>query len=128
LEKFLIVLGYAWRVLVNLIRLAIVLAVFSSLHTQFEFIVVSILGFIYLTIATVGSLHVMMSTQVALAFDRDLTRIRSLLGDETVDDHKAEMEEQSKVINRQFNKVYFIDMVFNSIIWIICFYHLFFAT
>ena len=54
--KFLIFLGWTWRVIANLISLLVVFYIFSKLEleTRFEFVVVSILGFIYLTIRAIA--------------------------------------------------------------------------
>jgi hypothetical protein len=124
MQTFLTVLGYAWRILINIIQLVIVLVVFLNLKGRFEVIVVSTLGFIYLTLRTMGWGQAVMLINMSLGIDREFAHIRGLLGEEITEKQKAETEELTKRTKRQMAKSY-VDLVFLSIIWIICLYQLF---
>jgi hypothetical protein len=118
-------LGYTWRVLVNLFYVAIILYVFEKLNGHHETtILVAVLGLIYVTIRTIGIGQTHVSIDISKALRGDLIRIRELLHDEFIDDHKLELKEQTQVVDRVIVKAY-IDAFFLGIVSLICLFVLF---
>jgi hypothetical protein len=100
MEAFLVALGYLWRVVSNLIQLLVVLYIFSKLKTPFEVIVVAVLGLIYTTVRTMGFGNFIAFTNLGKGLDQEFIRLRRLLGDQTVQEHEAEVSEQNKRLKR----------------------------
>ena len=123
MEKFLSLLAYLWRIAMNLIMLAIVVGILSRVHDRFETIVVAILGLLYVTIRTIAFGQALMFTQLAIGIDSDFSRIRRLLGDESVDEHQKEVTELKANFDRRMGRAY-VDIFFLAIISLICLYQL----
>lgn len=122
MSKFWHFLTYTWRVAINLVEIVIVLYIFSRLHSRFEFIVVSILGLIYCSLRTMGGALGLAIAQMSTSLDRELTRIRMLLGQDE-EYHLEEFAEAETNSNRQAVKIW-INLSFVSIIGIICLFNL----
>src|SRR6266852_4246329 len=106
-----IVLGWAWRLAVNVVQLIVVLAVFANLRGRFEIIVVSILGFIYIAVRVGAFSNGLLHVNLAKAFDHKMLHLRDLLGDPPADWEVKETADTIKSIDRQLKKAY-VDMAF----------------
>jgi hypothetical protein len=123
---FLSIVAYAWRVLVNLIMLTIVVGTLVSARGRFEITVIAILGLIYVVIRSIGIGQGMAYVHLASGLDAELTRIRELLGDDR-DLHRDEMDELRKIGKGRMGRLY-VDSAFLSIAFFICLYWLATAT
>jgi hypothetical protein len=135
MEIFLVVLGYVWRVVSNLIQLLVVLYIFSKLNERFEVIVIAVLGLIYTALRSMGWGLFMAFTGMERLLDREFLLLRRLLNDQTLqddderdliltEDWKAVAALKTKLMERAMFKSY-IDALFVGVIWIICLYQLF---
>jgi len=114
------VLGYVWRVLVNLFYVAIVLYVFAKLQGRHDTIIlVAVLGLIYVTIRSIaiGQGHGLIGMAKSLTVD--LMRIRELLRDEFIEDRRLSFKDDVEVADRLIIKAY-IDGFFLGIVSLIC--------
>jgi hypothetical protein len=118
-----IILGWIWRLAVNVIQLIVVVAVFSSLRGRFEVTVVSILGFIYIVIRVVGFGIGMGLINLAKGLDREIERLRNLLNNPFADWEVREKADAVKSFDRGEWKVY-VDMAFLALVWLVCVYEL----
>lgn len=123
MDKFFTGVLYIWRVLWNVVQLAIVLYVFSRLQGRIENILVSILGLIYVTIRTIAFGTWQMITNMAVALDKEFVNIRRLAGEET-EWRTTAIDETEKAIKRTTVKLY-IDMAFMALIMLVCLAQLF---
>lgn len=121
--RFLVFLGWTWRVVANLISLLIVFYIFSRLQNRFEIVVVSILGFIYLTMRATAFRQVLTTIAMGKALNTEFERVRALLG-EDLTSHRADVAEATKASDRLVAKGY-LDMTFASIISLICLFQFF---
>jgi hypothetical protein len=121
--QFYVVLGYVWRVAVNVVELFVVLYIFYHLNARFEIIVIAVLGLIYTTIRTVAWALFHGLNNLGRNLGREFLYLQSLLGDQTVEERAREASEQAKRADRVIMKTY-IDGFFISAIWIVCFYQL----
>jgi hypothetical protein len=120
-SKAMVALAYTWRVLVNVFFVAVVLYVFDKLHGRTENITVAVLGLVYVTIRGIAIWHGIGLSNTIKIMDADFTRIRELLGDEQhARDRREAAKTGSKSLERERNKLIFIDGIFLSIISIIC--------
>jgi hypothetical protein len=118
-------LGYAWRVLVNLFYVAIVLYVFEKLHGRHETtILVAVLGLIYVTIRSIAIGQAHGAAVLAKGLTVELMRIRELLRDETIEGRRLAFKDDVEVADRMINKAY-IDGFFLAIVSLICLLMLF---
>jgi hypothetical protein len=116
MEKFFVVLGYIWTVLWNVIQLALVLYVFDRLEGRLEFIVVSILGLIYVTMRAIAFNNGRALVTICQGIDKELTRIRELLHD----DSPGALTELNDVrVSRAFAKGY-INQCFLFLVFLSC--------
>jgi hypothetical protein len=114
------VLGYVWRVLVNVFYIAVVLYVFDKLQGRSEAIItVAVLGLIYVTIRSIAIWQGMGLANALKIIESDLIRLRELVRDEHVRDRWEAVKADSEVFDRTRNKL-LIDGFFLSIVSIIC--------
>lgn len=119
------VLKYAWRVILSVLQILIVLYVFSRLSVRFEIIVVAILGLIYVTVRSVAFGMWYMLVNIAVGANNDFIFIRKHIGDDvTAREEEAAMGHGKATQN--FYK-FVIDGIALSLISFICLYHLFVA-
>jgi hypothetical protein len=114
-------LGYAWRVLVNLFYVAIVLYVFEKLHGRHETtILVAVIGLVYVAIRgiAIAEAHVLIGIAKDLA--GQLIRVRELLHDKLVEDDKLKFEEQEQVMMDRVLTKLRIDGLFLGVVSLIC--------
>ena len=72
------IVGYIWRVIVNLFYLAVVMYALDKLHDRTETLIISTLGLIYVTIRTIawGQFIAMLGTNSALQIQLDTIQAR----------------------------------------------------
>jgi hypothetical protein len=115
-----VVLGYTWRVLVNVFYIAVVLYVFDKLQGRSEAIVtVAVLGLIYVTIRSIAIWQGMGLANALKVIESDLIRLRELFRDEHARNRLEASRADSEVLSRERNKL-FIDGFFLSIVSLIC--------
>ena len=124
MKTFMIVLGWIWRIAVNVVQLWVVLVVFERLQGRFENIVVAVLGLIYLAIRAVGFGNFLLQVSFAKASNHQMLRIRQLLSDPMVDEDAAAMADNSKAIDRAMMKGW-VDQAFLALVWVACLFALF---
>jgi hypothetical protein len=122
-ETFVNILGWIWRLAVNVIQLILVVVVFSTLRGRFEVTVVSIPGFIYVTIRTVGFGIWMAFVGLANGIEREVVRLRDLLNDPLAEWEVEGKAAALKIAKRTESKLY-VDMAFLGIVWLVCLYQL----
>jgi hypothetical protein len=120
-----VALGYAWRVLINMFYVVVVLYVFDKLHGRPEAIItVAVLGLIYVTIRSIAIWQGIGLTSGLKAIESDLIRLRELAHDEHARSRWDASKAESEVVSRVHNKL-LIDGFFLSIVSIICLFVLF---
>jgi hypothetical protein len=120
-----VVLGYTWRVLINIFYIAVVLYVFDKLQGRSEAIItVAVLGLIYVTIRSIAIWQGMGLANALKVIESDLIRLRELGRDEHARNRLEASKADSEVLSRERNKL-FIDGFFLSIVSIICLWVLF---
>jgi hypothetical protein len=119
------VIGYVWRVLVNVFYVAVVLYVFDKLQGHSEAIItVSVLGLIYVTIRSIAISQGMGLASALKVIESDIIRLRELVHDEQARQRLASSKADSEVLSRERNKLA-IDGFFLFIVSIICLLALF---
>jgi hypothetical protein len=80
MKRFLTFLRYVWHIAMRSLEIVVVLYVFSHLGARLEFILVALLGLIYVTIRSlaIGQLHIWIEAQTAI--EKDLTALLHLTG------------------------------------------------
>jgi hypothetical protein len=115
-----VAIGYAWRVLINVFYVGVVLYVFDKLQGRSEAIItVAVLGLIYVTIRSTAIGQGIGLTSGLKVIEADVIRLRELAHDEHARSRWNASKTESVVINRERNKL-FIDGFFLSIVSIIC--------
>jgi hypothetical protein len=114
-----VIIGYAWRVLINIFYIAVILYVFDKLQRRPEIVTVAVLGLIYVTIRTIAIGQAIGLFNALKIIEADIVQIRELLKDEHAADRWEAAKADSKVLERTRNKLY-IDGFFLSIVSIIC--------
>jgi hypothetical protein len=99
-------LAYLWRLIVNLVALAVVVGVLSELQGRFEIIVGSVLGILYATTRTIAFSHALVLRQMAVGIDTELSHIRFLLGDPDLQAHKQRIKDLKEIGDRRINRLY----------------------
>ncbi len=142
-------LGIIWNVIVNIITVAIVWGIFSIASTNFETIVIAVLVLIYLSMQTFASGLSLSQLKFMEALDAEFRKVKKIIKNDvdreelmkeaqTLDqinnimttpltekekEEKEEREKITKVIQKQTTEFY-INAVFQVIIYIIALYHI----
>jgi len=116
--------GYTWTVIVNLITIGVVLAIYGSIYTDFEIIVVSLLILIYLSVQSLSMISGKMTIETTFALDTEFKQIRRLLKDEPNEYEVEENQEAKKKVDKAMMKMY-INAGFLFIIYLIALFHIF---
>jgi hypothetical protein len=115
-----VALGYAWRILINILYIAVVLYVFDKLQGHSEAIItVAVLGLIYVTIRSMAIGQGIGLTSGLKVIESDLIRLRELACDEHARERWDASKAEAEVLNRARNKL-LIDAFFLTIVSIIC--------
>lgn len=119
--------GYAWRVLIGLIELAVVWALVNATHTKFEEIVVG--GLIVIYASVLGSFKLLGRAQLELATKQweYLIALGKLLNDPNADSYSEVIKEQAERTSESA-AAFWINVVFNSLVGLIGFVVLFLAA
>jgi hypothetical protein len=117
---------YTWAVIVNLITIAIVLAIFNSVEVGFQTIVVSALILIYLSVQAFLMIYGRTTAQIIFALSAEFNRIKALVAP---DDFKSaaeqeELEEAEKTFATALTKMY-INVAFMLVTYVIALLQLF---
>ncbi len=111
------------RIFWNFVTLAIVVVIFSRLQAHFEVIVMSVLGFLYVSIKSVDLRNTNNFVDAGFVIDEQLLRIRSLLDDQTIKDREDQLQGLKKLTNHKKN-LRNIDILFLAVIWCFCLFQL----
>ena len=122
-------LGYIWTVVINLIAVAVALAIFSNLYSKFEIIVIALLGLIYISIQGFVMMYGKTTAELVFGLDGEFRRIRSMLRSDINDGEieKKELEEveaAKKKVSHAAVKMY-INIFFMVVVYIIILWNLF---
>jgi hypothetical protein len=111
------IVGYTWRVLVNLFYLAVVMYALDQLHGRTETLIISTLGLIYVTIRTIawGQFIAMLGTNSALQIQLDTIQARL---DGTFDPIMP--SEEIMALQKSWQIKWVIDSIFLTIISLFC--------
>lgn len=115
-------LSYAWRFIVNIIILWLVISIFNNIYTNFETIIVSLLIFIYLGLSSFLSLWGNAKSEEILQSYNEFKKLRILLKEEVNEDEEmAEQQdlEQSKIYFKRCKIQGYINEIFRFIIFVI---------
>jgi hypothetical protein len=72
-----VVVGYIWKVAVNLVILFIVASALEKLHDRNEALIISVLGMVYVTIRTTQGFQGLATVEIAFRHQEQLDAIRS---------------------------------------------------
>jgi hypothetical protein len=117
-------IGWLWRIVWRLILLFIIWSVFLTLKTRLEFILVSILGLIYVAIRGSWLGQVVIFERFMIALGQDFHYLRKLLNDPQVDALSSQLAEIEKKRGQGEAKVFF-ESIFLMTISLLCIYMLF---
>lgn len=110
------IVGYIWRVVINLFYLAIVLFTLNELRGRTETLVISTLGIIYVTIRTIAWGQFIATLSVTAALQSQLNTIQARL-DGTFDPIPAD---EIEAIQKAWHIKWIIDVIFLGIISLLC--------
>ena len=102
-------LGIVWKVIVNIITLAIVLGIFSIASTQFETIVLSVLILIYLSIWVFATSWGMYQLKFSETLDSEFKNIKRLLDKDTGYSNLKDLFTGEDILNSNFPRENFLD-------------------
>jgi hypothetical protein len=114
-------LTYGWTVLINLITLFIVFAIFEVVYGSFETIVCSLLILIFINLASFTAGYSQMTTKRIFMDHARYKKLRNLMQQhEDPNEMAAEADDEEKAnITAKKNEVrFYINSVFNFIIYI----------
>jgi hypothetical protein len=111
------IVGYIWRVIVNLFYLAVVVYALDQLRGRTETLIISTLGLIYVTIRTIawGQFIAMLGTNSALQLRLDTIQARL---DGTFDPIMP--AEEIAALQKTWQVKWIIDSIFLAIISLLC--------
>jgi hypothetical protein len=116
-------LGYLLRISLALLKVLIVLYVFSRLNVRFEIIVVAILGLIYVAVLHVGAGLELILAKFLVGWEKDFIFIRKHIGDD-IREREMEFRGIEKKLKGWFAP-WMIEGVTNLAITGICLFELF---
>jgi hypothetical protein len=127
-KTWLTLLRVAWGILVNLVKLAIIVAVLQGGSTRFEALVITLLVLIYLTIV-VGQLAAgrFLYGDLMLRTSENSVMLATLLNDAHQEAETAERLEGLKEALSWARVRFWIDAGFSTVFWIVAVGYLFSA-
>lgn len=129
-------LGIIWKVIINIITIAVVLGIFSIASSKFETIVLAVLVLIYLSLSTFTAIWGLHQIEFGEALQKQLDLIKRKLGitryyeeygnddDGFTDKFEKEMETEAKEKKKTLMIKFYINVGFQTIIYIIALYNL----
>ncbi len=136
-------LGIVWKVITNIITIAVVLGIFSIASSKFETIVLAVLVLIYLSITGFSTIWALRQIEFAEALDNEFKGIKQLLNKNAINEfnkindlldnpiEKPEIDEYEKeaIEARAESKKtlmikFYINAGFQTLIYIIALYNL----
>jgi hypothetical protein len=112
-------LEYTWRVTKNIFYVIVVICVLDRVVGRAEHIVIAVLGLIYVSLRGEGLYRSRNLYILTFSIHSELLRIRELLGDKIVGDHKDEIKKHKREASHWLFKS-LIDGTFLTLIGIIC--------
>ena len=110
---------YVWQIAANALYVVVVIFVLNRLEGRPEQIVVAVLGLLYVSSRAQALSTSRTFVNLAWGISDHFVRIRELLGDETLDEHKMKIQKPKTEAPHVIAKSV-IDGVFLSIISLIC--------
>jgi hypothetical protein len=120
-------LGHLWRVIVNLVVIAVVLAMFSVAESPFETIVVSGLVLIHQSVAWSTTMLTRNSIEQVIHIARLLLRVLRRLDDSEADEGEKGLKEAVEGYEA-LNVAFYINGTGTAIVWVIAIWQLLVAT
>jgi ABC-type multidrug transport system permease subunit len=108
-------LWWAWKIIVNLLILLIVILVLDHLHERQEKLIIPVLGMLYVTIRTIGAATGLATLQFALAQQDQIDEVHRLLDGAFNPDRSDAKKEFQK-----YNTGWMIDGFFLFLISVCC--------
>lgn len=121
-------ISYGWTVLINIITIAVVISIFDAIYGTFETIVCSLLVLIYVNLSSFGAIYGQSTTKRILMDHARFKRLRTLLKEEPDPNEvafEADDEESVKVEAKKSEIKFYINTVFNFLIYIIAIVNIF---
>jgi hypothetical protein len=119
--------GYAWRILTNVVEVAVVLFAFSRLHDDFQIIVMAVLGTIYVAVRGVGLGLTVCYAKLQATLDEEFPRLRHILNDSQLN-HSHDIARRGEGKTRTHSRIV-VHSVINSYgmvaVSLICMYEFF---
>ncbi|WP_407194304.1 hypothetical protein [Bradyrhizobium sp. STM 3566] len=111
-----VVIGYIWKVAVNIVILFIVAWALDKLHERAEALVIPVLGIIYVTIRTTQGFQGLAMIDIAMRQQEQLDAIRSWIdGAYSPGDRSDE-----RAIYKRWRAKFYIDACFLGLISLLC--------
>lgn len=111
-----VVVGYVWKVAVNIIILVIVASALDKLHDRTDALIISVLGMIYVTIRTTQGFQGLAIVEFAFRQQEQLDAIRSWIDGTYTPVGRSEEWSKYKQIRAKF----YIDGCFLGLISLLC--------
>jgi hypothetical protein len=123
MEGILTVLGWLWRIVFGLFVLWCAFYVFEHLENRLEFIIVSLIGILYLGLRSMAILQSGDQVAFMVMMSNELLNIQRLLSADTEARSKEAQELQSKFLSTMFKG--YVTMFFEGLVFLYCVYQLY---
>jgi hypothetical protein len=111
-----IIVGYIWKVIVNIVILLIVATALDKLHDRSDTLIISVLGMIYVTIRTIHGFQGLAIVEIAFRHQEQLDAIRSWIdGTYSPGDRSEEW-----AVYKRVRAKFYIDGCFLGLISLMC--------
>jgi hypothetical protein len=111
-----VVLGYIWKVAINIVILCIVGWALDKLHDRADALIISVLGMIYVTIRTTQGFQGLAMVEFAFRHQEQLDAIRSWIDGTYTPDSRSE----EWTIYKRARAKFYIDGCFLGLISLMC--------
>ena len=111
-----VVVGYIWKVAVNMVILLVVASALEKLHDRSEALIISVLGMIYVTIRTTQGFQGLAMVEIAFLHQEQLDAIRSWIDGTYTQGNRSE----ELVIYKRARAKFYIDGCFLGLISLMC--------
>ena len=122
-ERWRIVAGIVWAVVVNLIESAIILFVLHTASQRSDSLAVTILVLLYVTMTTTSSGQVYVAGELVMRQTQQFVRLASLLNDPKSDEYEEEFKDGQQALRRASRR-FWIDATFKFVQWAVALWFL----
>lgn len=117
------VLGYIWRILVELFYFSVVSLVLLGLKNRTELLILSAIGLLYCTIRSSETWKAVYMVKVAHAYDFQIASLKALITGQPEPRFDPEPPAMGPVLNQNYIRAFFI-----GITYLMCLYTFFLGT